>query len=266
MCSSSVADDMRFKVMENQQQRSFGDHAQALFNCNTGKHLRITDHMEEQKNRGFGAAASASKAKAKAKSKEAKNSEAAAASDSDEDELSPMEKAMAKEHATPTKLKKAGGKGGKGAGKAAQALSPGGSQREGPSSGGIDSVTAQLLAEGQRELDVFKSLVKLDQGCEESLSSLESRLQSKRTALAKNACNWSGGDTLEALDTVSSTKAKMQAIVEIVKSVLAYKKERVGRPHQHWKTHVMRRHPQVSRSTCCRFALLHRHCMPERAY
>ena len=92
--------------------------------------------------------------------------------------------------------------------------------------GKLDAGTAALLAEMDRELAAFKTLVKLEDGCDEMLASLAQRLQTKGTTLANKVNKKAGGDNSSILDTLTSAKTQLQGIIDAVKAALVFVKNR----------------------------------------
>ena len=228
MRSSAVIDDGRFHFKENQAQQVFEDHTAAFFNNNTGRQRLLAADVGQSSSSSAVVAVPKAKAKAKAKAVDTEDT-------SSDDEMSPMEKELAKANGAPpvkgrsaktkTKDKDKAGKAGP---LSAGAGGGGGGRGRGGGEGDLDASTEQFMEEVQRELDVLKGSSRLTEASLESLESLASRLQSTRTKLAKKAAKKSASaDVLNSLDVVARMKAKVNAMVDIVKSTLAFQKKKV---------------------------------------
>ena len=88
-----------------------------------------------------------------------------------------------------------------------------------------DGVTTQLLDEVQHALKIFKERPDVDDGVVESLNSIVSRLQTKRASLSKKASRDKTGETLRAMDVVSTEKAKANGVLDVVKAALTADKK-----------------------------------------
>ena len=84
----------------------------------------------------------------------------------------------------------------------------------------------QLLEEVDREVGEFSRAKALDDIKLETLNSLISRLQTKKTQLGKKANKRSSGDTVNNIDAVSKRKAQLVAITDFVKALLTAEKKR----------------------------------------
>ena len=222
---TSTVDNCAFEFGPDHQQRVFEDHAAATFRNSSGSGsskitaedvgMKPTQHVcaEPQPSRTGSVAGKSKKPDTK--------------DDSDsEEELSPLEKSMVSAENSLKKQKKTAA-----AKSAAKRVGSSGSGGGGVMLGGAkakaDQVTAQLLDEVDRGLQTFKGLQKLDAGSQESLSSLASRLQAKRTALSKKASRDKSGESLSTIDTVTMTKGRVAALVELVKAILTFEKKRI---------------------------------------
>ena len=237
-----IIDDLEFEFMQDQDKRSFEDHAELMFEGNQGKRMLKSDVNPSSSSHDPSTDGnerllksdvnpSASKKQREEKKQAGKEEE----TDEDEgDDLSPMEKMMAASELKPAqKTKKEKGspapshaapKGRSAAVKKAAAAGGGGLSL--PSGAGkTDGVVAALMAETQRELTVFKELQKLEDGCEEALSSLAGRIQSKRLALSKKVSKKAGGGALDTLDQLTATRTRLVAMVDTVKSILKFDRQ-----------------------------------------
>ena len=233
--SSQVVDDMEFEFGEGHQQQVFEDTAAATSRASTasqrvtladvGGSLPSSSSVNPPQSRQVEPAES----RGEKRKKEVVDLEES----DDDDEMTPMDKALGRivmgeqPQGKPKAKAKAGAgkavcaqakaKAGAGQGAGTGAFSAGGGAH-----GKADDVTQQLINEVDAALSSLKSRKILDQGIVESLSSLSSRLQSRRTALGKHASRDKSGTALNSINVVSGLRAKVQGLLDSVKSSIAY--------------------------------------------
>ena len=231
--NETTLDDGRFQFADtpNQQQTVFDDTASLLFQNQSGKNDVVMADVRPEPSSSARPDAAPRKSLARGAVDSKKADEDVKSESDDDDDMSPMERAMKQEHVGGKPKAKAKSKAGAAVAAGARSMGAGGGghgslQTGAECAGKMDVATKSLFDEVDRELKVFKSLVKLEDGCEETFVSLSARLQAKRTALAKKVHKKAGGDNLAIRDNLSASKSRVQAMTDAVKSALQFQRKK----------------------------------------